>query len=91
MADVLDTEEDDLEVDVPEYAEEDRLVIYRVAMIEELGFSHEDSVKLAAATKLVSEIVVSGFRHHDVPISWHDVDKLLQAGATKDQVLRIIL
>lgn len=69
---------------------EESLTTYRVAMMEELGFSTEDSLKLVEATKAIPNVEGNRTYWYDVPVTWHDVDKLLKAGATHEQVMRIL-
>ncbi len=59
-------------------------------MIEELGFSTDDALKLMEATKAVSNVEGDHTYWYDVTVSWHDVAKLLKAGATHEQVMRIL-
>lgn len=66
-------------------------MIYRIATIEELGFSNEDSVKLAEAKKIVTRKLPHRSYVYEVQVTWHDVAKLLEAGATQEQVLAILL
>lgn len=69
----------------------DKLFQYRVAMMEELGFSGDEAVQLAQATKLVTSQSELRTYFYEVPVYWGDIAEMLEAGATKDQVLRIIL
>lgn len=63
------------------------LWMHRMSMIEEMGFNAADAAKLEKAVKTIS----IKERRYEVPISWHDVAKLIEAGATQEQVLRILL
>lgn len=60
-------------------------------MIEELGFNSRDASRLANATKTVYLKDKLAVRSYEVAVSWHDVAKLLEMGATPEQVLRILL
>lgn len=72
--------------------EKNSLWQHRVSMIEEMGFSAPDATKLEKAIKTVIVVDRHGQpRRYEVPISWHDVAKLIEAGATQEQVLRILL
>lgn len=67
------------------------LYAFRVEMIEGLGFSPEDAATLAETKKVITERTEWGnLREHEVQLQWHDVWKLLEAGATPDQVLAIL-
>ena len=70
---------------------EQTLQEYRVMMFEEIGFSSEDAEKLSQAHRSVSVKSKSGNRNYNVRVDYHYVQKMLDNGATKDQVLRILL
>lgn len=62
-----------------------------MAMMEERGFNGEDALRLVEATKTVKSKSANGREYvYEVPLSWHDVAKLQEAGATNEQVLRIL-
>lgn len=66
---------------------------HRVMMLEELGFSNEEAVKLDQSyrTSIVKGKKRVEDRRYEIRVDHHYVRKLLDAGATKDQVLRIVL
>jgi hypothetical protein len=70
-----------------------KLFQYRVAMMEELGFSGSDAVQLAEAKKFVTtRSKVDGRLYiYEVPVYWGHIADMLEAGATQEQILRIIL
>lgn len=64
---------------------------HRLAMIQERGFEIDDAMLLVHATKLVSSKSANGEVYfYEVPITWHDIAKLQDAGATNAQILRIL-
>ena len=60
-------------------------------MFEETGFSSEEAEKLSQAYRNVSVKSKDSARNYDVRIDYHYVQKMIDNGATKDQVLRILL
>lgn len=70
---------------------EDSVRAYRVAQIEEMGFPREDAIELAKATRLVTNKQGGRTYFYDQPVTWHDVRKLIDAGATHAQILAILL
>lgn len=66
---------------------------HRVTMLEELGFSNEEASKLDQSyrTSVVKGKKRVEDRRYEIRVDHHYVRKLLEAGATKDQVLRILL
>lgn len=66
---------------------------HRVTMLEELGFSNEEATKLDQSyrTSVVKGKKRAEDRRYEIRVDHHYVRKLLDAGATKDQVLRILL
>jgi len=66
---------------------------HRVTMLEELGFSNEEATKLDQSyrTSVVKGKKRVEDRRYEIRVDHHYVRKLLEAGATKDQVLRILL
>lgn len=71
---------------------EDTLTNYRVTMIEELGYSREDAEKLAdsyydvTVGKAKDSAVIYKMR-----TDHHKIRHMLDAGATREQVLAILL
>lgn len=72
---------------------QEKLDEYRVTVFEELGFSNEEAELLANAKKVVTtkSDLTGRIYIYEVPVYHGDIEKMLKAGATKDQVLRIIL
>jgi hypothetical protein len=68
----------------------DALFEHRLSMIIEQGFNMEDALTLVRSTKLVSNAEGDRTYFYELPVSWHDVAKLKEAGATNDQILRIL-
>lgn len=60
---------------------------YRVAMFEELGFSHTEAEALCGATRTVYVKEHS----YSVRLSHHDVRKHMDQGCTATQILRIFI
>lgn len=69
----------------------DSLYEYRVARLEELGFSKKDAQDLAEATQIVIRESDLSKYEYEVPIYWKSIADMLEAGATHDQILRILL
>jgi hypothetical protein len=69
------------------------LTEYRLAMLEELGFSQEQALELVEAKKLLTTRNEETGRLYiyEVPIYWGDIKKMLDDGATYEQVLRILI
>lgn len=63
------------------------LIDYRIATIEELGFSTEQATLLEA----MNRTVYVKDRRYERKIDSHYLRKLIDAGATKEQVLAIVL
>jgi len=63
---------------------------YRVMLIAELGFSNEDAAKLSDSFR-TSVVKGEVNRRYAIRVDHHHVRQLLDSGATKDQVLRILL
>lgn len=67
------------------------LEAYRVAQIEELGFDHDQAESLSQAyydTTLVQKGVTTTYK---LRMDHHYLRKLLDAGASHEQILRICL
>jgi hypothetical protein len=60
---------------------------HRIYTFESLGFSKEDSEKLAEAKHRTN----IGEKIYDFPLSWHKVQKMLDAGCTHKLALKILL
>lgn len=58
---------------------------HRVCSFETLGFSKEDSKKLANA-RYISYV---GDKGYDFPLSWHKVKKALDSGCSHELALKI--
>ena len=69
----------------------DSLFAYRVSTMEELGFSTEDALRLVTAKRAKPHKEAGRTFWYDVPVTWHYVASLLDAGATHDQILRILI
>lgn len=74
-------------------ADKESLKEHRVARLEELGFTEEESIKLDECfrTAVVKGKTRQLDRRYEVRVDYHYVRKLINAGATKDQILRILL
>lgn len=66
---------------------------FRVTMIEELGFSHEEAVKLAEAyyTQSIKGPKGGEPRQYDLRVDHHYIRRLMDKGATREQILKILL
>lgn len=66
---------------------------YRVEMIEELGFSNEEAKQLSAAyyTQKIKGKKGSPDRLYDLRVDHHYIRKLMDNGATREQILAILL
>jgi hypothetical protein len=70
---------------------QDALFHHRIAMMEERGFSASEALTLVEASKSVISKSSNGCDYvYQVPLSWHDVARLQEAGASNEQVLRIL-
>ena len=60
---------------------------HRIASFEMLGFSKEDSAKLAEAkhTDVIND------KKYDFPLSWHKVKKMLDNGCSHELAIKILL
>ena len=67
--------------------DKDELTDYRVSTFQSLGFSKKDSKALAAAKHVD---VING-KSYSFPLSWHKVNKMLEAGCTHELALKILL
>jgi len=67
--------------------DKDELSDHRVSTFEALGFSKEDSESLAKAKHVD---VING-KSYEFPLSWHKVNKMLEAGCTQELALKILL
>lgn len=67
--------------------DKDVLADHRVSTFESLGFSKEDSERLAAA----KHIDVINDKRYAFPLSWHKVKKMLDAGCSHELALKILL
>jgi len=65
----------------------DELTDHRVSTFEGLGFSKKDSKALAEAKHID---VING-KFYSFPLSWHKVNKMLEAGCTHELALKILL
>lgn len=63
---------------------------YRLSMFIGRGFNSEEALTLCRATKLISHETKGQFYVYEIPVTWHDVAKLQDAGATNEQILRIL-
>jgi hypothetical protein len=65
---------------------------FRVAMLEELGFTKEQSILLSEAQRTCTVKGVKGApnRYYSIRVDHHYVRGLLDRGATTEQVLRIL-
>lgn len=66
---------------------------FRVAMLEELGFSKDEAESLSGAYYQVKVPARKGqgVRRYDMRVDHHYVRRMMDAGATREQILRIIL
>lgn len=68
------------------------LEAFRIAMIEELGFSTEEATSLAASFYSKTLKDSAGFnRTYNQKVDHHFIRKMMNAGATKEQVLAILI
>jgi len=67
--------------------DKDTLADHRVSTFEELGFSKEDSEKLA----LTKNIDIINGKQYSFPLSWHKVKKMLDNGCSHELALKILL
>lgn len=63
---------------------------HRLSMFIERGFDMEDALTLCRAMKLISHETKGKLYVYEIPVTWHDVAKLQEAGATNEQILRIL-
>lgn len=63
---------------------------HRLSMIVAQGFNVEEALTLVNATKAVTSKNSYRTYEYDIPVSWHDVRKLKEAGASNEQVLAIL-
>lgn len=68
----------------------DSLFEHRLSMIIDQGFNMEDALTLVRTKKVVIEETPLKKYEIEVPITWHDVAKLREAGATPEQVMAIL-
>lgn len=59
-------------------------------MMQELGFEGADAVLLAQATKMVAYQSAGRTYEYETQLTWHDVAKVIEAGATPEQAIRIL-
>lgn len=68
----------------------DALFEHRLSTIIAQGFNVEEALTLVNATKTVVLKRSSRTYEHEVPVTWHDIAKLKEAGATNEQVIAIL-
>lgn len=68
----------------------DSLFEHRLQMIIAQGFNMEDALTLVKAKRIVSRKTPLQTYEYEVPVTWHDVAKLRDAGATCEQVVAIL-
>lgn len=70
----------------------DTLFEHRLSMMQERGFNAEEALSLCSAKKLITHKERDGREYsYEVLITWHDVAKLQDAGATNEQILAILI
>lgn len=60
-------------------------------MMQGLGFNAEESLTLCNAKKTVIRKRPHRTYEYEVPISWHDVKRLQDKGASNDEILAILV
>jgi hypothetical protein len=68
----------------------DKLFEYRLSMMISLGFNMEEALTLTRAKKTVVIKKAHRTYEHQIQVQWHDVDKLKKAGATNEQIIKIL-
>lgn len=67
------------------------LTDFRVAMVEELGFSTDEATKLTDSFRHKTLKDAAGFtRTYEIRVDHHYIRKMMNGGATKEQILAIL-
>lgn len=70
----------------------DTLFEHRLSMMQERGFNAEEALSLCSAKKRITHRDKNGKEYeYEVLITWHDIAKLQEAGATNEQILAILI
>jgi len=69
----------------------DTLFEHRLSMMQERGFNAEEALSLCNAKKIVAHEESGKTYYYEVMVTWHDVAKLQDAGATNEQILAILI
>jgi hypothetical protein len=64
---------------------------FRVAQIEELGFTHDEALVLSASYYPKTLVKSKVARTYQMRVDWHYLRNLLNAGWTKEQIIKVLI